>query len=368
MNSKNLNAALVLSDGSYFFGSGFGAEGESCGELVFNTSMMGYQEALSDPSYAGQILLMCYPLIGNYGVNETYFESKKIHVRGFCVFEASERYEHYTAKKSISEFLEEFGIPGIQGIDTRHIVKKIRDGGVMPAALGVYSGKPDLDKLLSLARSVDYSKTDFVKEVTTKEPYVIEPSSKSFDRRPPTVVLIDCGVKAGIIRQLKERDVRVVVVPAFSSEREIRSFEPDGIVVSNGPGDPALLKDITKVMRKLFDLPIFGICLGHQLLGQAAGARTYKLKFGHRGANHPVLDKKTKKVAITSQNHGYAVDANEVSDEFEETHINLNDGTNEGLMHKSLPIFSVQYHPEASPGPQDSKHLFDVFVKYLKEE
>ncbi len=379
VNTKQLGAALVLSDGSVFEGQGFGACAQKSGELVFNTSMMGYQEALTDPSYAGQILLMSYPLVGNYGTDKSSFESEKIHASGFCVFEESREFSHKDGEKSISRFLEDYGVPGICGIDTRAIVRKIRGGGVMPAAIGVYEGKPEIEGLRKLAANVQYANTDFVKQVSVKESYTVggegkiagmgggsEPGTR--DSKPKNVVLLDLGAKKGIERQLVKRGLKVTVMPAFSSEKEIRGFEPDGIVLSNGPGDPARLQEISNTLKSLFDLPIFGVCLGHQLLGQAAGAKTYKLKFGHRGANHPVQDLKTKKVAITSQNHGYAVDAKGLGHDFEETHINLNDRTNEGIAHRKLPIFSVQYHPEACPGPRDSEYLFDRFVKNLGGE
>jgi len=382
VNDKKLKSVLVLSDGTAYYGKGFGACEKRAGELVFNTSMTGYQEALSDPSYAGQMLLMSYPLIGNYGIDETSFESEKVHALGFCVREESFAYSHRNAKKSLHEFLYGEGVPGISGIDTRKIVRRIRAKGVMPAAMQTYEEggeEADLGELQKMAQEIDYSGTDFVSKVSTKKEYfvdgiktngregkIVEGVNKD-EREGKKVVLIDCGVKRSIVQKLVQRGMGVHVVPAFTEEKEIRSLEPDGIVISNGPGDPARLTGISETIKRLFDFPIFGVCLGHQLLGQAAGAKTYKLKFGHRGANQPVLEKRAGKVFITSQNHGYAVDAEGLESEFEETHVNLNDGTNEGLAHKSLPIFSVQYHPEGSPGPHDSEFLFDKFAKYLEE-
>jgi len=352
-------AVLMLQDGTALHGNGFGARALSQGELVFNTSMTGYQEALTDPSYAGQILLMTNPLIGNYGINGKDFESDKVHPRGFAVRNLSPDFCHTEAQKSVDAFLREHGIPGITGIDTRFLVRKIRTRGVMPALLATYKGELDMMKLKV---DFDYSGKDFVAEVTAREPKTFGPGGKK------RVVLIDYGVKMGIVRELAARGCEVVVVPSFSSAQQVRSHEPDGILLSNGPGDPAILTEAHKTIRSLSDAgyPIFGICLGHQLLAHAFGGTTYKLKFGHRGSNHPVFDKRTGKVSITTQNHGYAVDPARVPDGFALTQFNLNDGTVEGMEHNELPVFSVQYHPEASPGPHDSKKLFDRFVESLE--
>lgn len=352
---------LALSDGTIFEGIGFGADGMREGELVFNTSMFGYQESLTDPSYAGQILVATYPLIGNYGISKDAPESEKVHVCGYAVRELCETPSHFQSIKTLDKYLKENSVPGICSIDTRSIVRKIRDFGVMPSCLQVAQEKGEIDaqKLISAAKALDYSKTDFVAKVSPQE-------TKEYGSGKKTVVLMDCGSKENIVRELVLRGLKVVRVPAFATEKQIRSYSPDGIVVSNGPGDPALLGEIAHTVRSLFDLPIFGICLGHQILAHAIGGTTYKLKFGHRGANHPVLEKKTGRVAITSQNHGYAVDGKSIPEEFEITHVNLNDNTVEGMAHKTLPIFSIQYHPEACPGPNDSKYFFERFVKCLK--
>ena len=353
-------AVLVLSDGSVFHGEGFGAVGTRAGELVFNTSMTGYQEALTDPSYAGQILTLAYPLIGNYGIDNTSFESSNVWVEGFVVKEACFSPSHRNSAKGIDEFLSEHGIPGISGLDTRAVVRRIRSFGVLPACISVYEGDADEGELLKMAREVNYSETDFVAKVTSK-------NVKEWGEGEKSVALIDCGTKLSIIRELNKRNVRAISVPAFTSSAEILSNDVDGIVISNGPGDPALLGDISKNISELFGkLPIFGVCLGNQLLGQAGGAKTYKLPFGHRGSNQPVIELESKRVYITSQNHGYAIDERTLPKEFEVSHRNCNDGTVEGITHKELPIFSVQYHPEASPGPRDSSYLFDKFVKCLR--
>ncbi|NYZ79320.1 glutamine-hydrolyzing carbamoyl-phosphate synthase small subunit [Candidatus Micrarchaeota archaeon] len=354
-------ALLVLRDGSVFSGRGFGAEATSVGELVFNTNFCGYQESLTDPSYAGQILTATYPLVGNYGVNEEDSESDKVQVSGFVVREICDRPSHMKSKETLDEFMKRFDVPGIYDVDTRAIVRKIRNFGVMPACLSVYSGKePDRDELLSKAEKLDYSKIDFVELVTTKKrkEYLVDGKRR--------VVLIDCGVKMSIIRELLKRNISVVSVPAKTSAQEILSLEPAGVLISNGPGDPELLTYVAKTVRELLHkLPIFGICLGHQVIAHAVGGKTFKLKFGHRGGNHPVKDLESGKVYITSQNHGYAVDEKSLPKGFVVTRRNLNDMTVEGMKHKELPVFSVQYHPEANPGPLDSRYLFDEFAKIL---
>jgi carbamoyl-phosphate synthase small subunit len=354
-------ALLVLRDGSVFYGKGFGAEVISTGELVFNTSFCGYQEMLTDPSYAGQILTAAYPLIGNYGVNKDDFESEKIQVRGFVVRELCEKPFHMKSKETLDEFMKQFDIPGICDVDTRAIVRKIREAGVMPACLAVYSGnKPKKEELLEKAMKLDYSKIDFVEKVTTKK------SREYLTDREKKVVLIDCGVKMSIIRELLKRNISVVSVPARTGAEEILSMKPDGVVISNGPGDPELLSYSAETTRKLIKkLPVFGICLGHQIIALAVGGRTFKLKFGHRGSNHPVKEMESGRVYITSQNHGYAVDEKSLPKDFIVTHRNCNDNTVEGIKHRELPVFSVQYHPEASPGPLDSRHLFDRFAEMI---
>jgi carbamoyl-phosphate synthase small subunit len=355
-------AVLVLSDGSYFVGRGFGSETTSVGELVFNTSFCGYQEALTDPSYAGQILTMTYPLIGNYGINREDFESDEVQASAFVVREACSEPQHSKSKETVDAFLERSGIPGICGVDTRAIVRRIRESGVMPACVSVYTGKqPEYWELMSEVKKLDYSKIDFVKRVSSKNR--IKYDAKG-DLR---VVLVDCGVKRSIIRELLKRDMSVTLVPASTTAKEILLMKPDGLVISNGPGDPALLDYVAKTARDLIEkMPVFGICLGHQVLAQAVGGRTFKLKFGHRGSNHPVKDLKTGRVYITSQNHGYAVVEDSLPDEFVVTHRNCNDGTVEGFRHRELPVSSVQYHPEANPGPLDSKYFFDEFKESIR--
>ncbi len=354
-----LKAVLILKDGTILEGTGFGAKTTKVGELVFNTSMVGYQEALTDPSYGGQILLLTYPLIGNYGINKTDFESDKVQVEGFCVREFCNTPVHKESIKTLDEFLKEFKIPGIANIDTRFLVRKIRNYGVMPAVIATYDENINTKKLLD-DLTFNYSSINFVEKVSTQKPKVYGEGKKR-------VVLIDYGVKMSIVRELVARGVKVIVVPCFATLEDIRAHEPDGILLSNGPGDPAILIDAHKTIRMLADkdYPMFGICLGHQLITHAFGGSTFKLKFGHRGSNHPVIDLAKNRICITTQNHGFASDEKTLPKELEVTHYNLNDKTIEGLQHKSKQIFSVQYHPEASPGPHDSKYLFNEFVKIL---
>lgn len=350
-------ALLVLKDGTVFRGNGFGALVSRTGELVFNTSMQGYEEALTDPSYGGQILTMTYPLIGNYGLNELYKESKKVQVKGFVIRELDK-------ESGLDAYLEKENVPGIEGIDTRKLVRKIRNFGVIASNLIVYDVEKEktdaeikeiIDKL-----NFDYSSINFVEKASVKKEEKYDVNTGKGKKR---VVLIDLGVKLSIIHELNKRNIEVIVVPWNSSAEQIKKHKPDGILVSNGPGDPALLTSVHKTIRELQDLPIFGICLGHQCIAHAFGGSTYKLKFGHRGSNHPVYDSVKNKVIITTQNHGFAVD--KIPKEFISTHYELNDDSNEGIKHKNKPIFSVQYHPEAAPGPEDSKYLFDEFVKML---
>jgi len=352
-------ALLILKDGTIIHGQGFGAKTNRVGELVFNTSMIGYQEALTDPSYAGQILMLTYPLIGNYGINEKDFESSKVQVQGFCVAQDCDLPFHKESVKTVDSFLKEADVPGISNIDTRFLVRKIRNYGVTPAVIANYGEVMD-EKTLLDELAFNYSGINFVEKVSTK-------SEKTYGTGKKKVVLIDYGVKMGIIRELVERGITVVVLPCFANVEDVMKHEPDGIMLSNGPGDPAILTDAHKTIRKLADkdYPIFGICLGHQLICHAFGGTTYKLKFGHRGSNHPVLDNLLKKVCITTQNHGFAADKGALPKELEVTHVNLNDNTVEGVRHTTKEIFSVQYHPEANPGPHDSKYLFDQFVEML---
>ncbi|MFH1306990.1 MAG: glutamine-hydrolyzing carbamoyl-phosphate synthase small subunit [Candidatus Micrarchaeota archaeon] len=352
-------AVLVLSDGTTIHGKGIGTESTRSGELVFNTSMTGYGEALTDPSYAGQILIMSYPLIGNYGFNKEWMESEKVQVEGFCIREAEISPHHVKNNTNLDKYLEKEGVGGICEIDTRALVRKIRTGGVMPCALQVYEKqKPNIEELLSIAKKTEYSSQNYVQKVS-------ENGIEEYGKGKKKVALIDYGVKGNIIQELNKRDIAVTRFPYNAKADKIKSISPDGILLANGPGDPAMLKNEINEIKKLMDLPLMGICLGHQLLAYAAGAKCYKLKFGHRGANHPVLDKKLQQVFITTQNHGFAIDEKSLPKEWEITHVNLNDKTCEGIQHKSLPIFSVQYHPEAHPGPRDSRYLFDKFAKNL---
>jgi len=357
-----MKGVLALEDGTIFEGTSFGAEGERLGEIVFNTSMTGYQEILTDPSYHGQIVCMTYPLIGNYGINEEDFESEKPQVEGFVVKESSRIVSNWRATTSLPEFLKKHNIVAIEGIDTRALTRHIRSLGAMKATISTID--PDKKSLIEKAKaSPGLIGRDLVKEVTCKKIYPWNKTGKY------KVVVLDCGVKHNILRELACRDCQVVVVPASTTAKEILELKPKGVLLSNGPGDPAAVTYVIETVKQLIGkLPIFGICLGHQMIGLALGGKTFKLKFGHRGANQPVKEIKTGKVDITSQNHGFCVDINSIPKGVAEiTHINLNDNTAEGLRHKKLPVFSVQYHPEASPGPNDPKHLFDEFVKMVKK-
>ncbi len=356
-----MNAILALEDGTIFRGRSFGAGGERYGEVVFNTSMTGYQEIITDPSYKGQIVTMTYPLIGNYGVNLEDVESRKPFVEGFVVREYSKIASNWRSGDSLGDYLAKNNILGIEGIDTRALTLHIRQKGALKAVLST----KDLDEK-SLVKKAKESRgllgIDLVREVVCKKPYTWNKKGKY------KVVAIDCGIKLNMLRILEGKNCKVTVVPAATSSREILEIKPDGLLLSNGPGDPAALPYVVKTVQELLEkLPIFGICLGHQILGQAFGGRTFKLKFGHHGANHPVKDLRTGKVSITSQNHGFCVDIDSMSKkEIELTHVNLNDGTSEGLRHKKLPVFSVQFHPEASPGPRDAEYLFAEFVALMQ--
>ena len=354
-------AVLVLADGSTYEGYAFGAEMDAIGEAVFNTSMAGYQEMLTDPSYAGQILIPTYPLIGNYGTNNEDDESRRIQVKGFVVREECSLPNHYLSNKTIHEYLKEGGIPGIWGVDTRAITRRLRSAGVMMGM--ITSTKTPAEALKAIKQSPNYGDIDFVREVTTEKQYEWQDGDKARYH----VVALDCGLKYNILRLLASHGCHTTIVPCTTSAEEILNLKPDGILLSPGPGDPALLDYIVENIKRLVGRkPIMGICLGNQLIARAYGGKTFKLKFGHRGGNHPVRELATGRIHITAQNHGYAVDADTIGSELEVTHINLNDGTVEGLRHKSLPIFAIQYHSEASPGPLDNVYLFRQFVEMIK--
>ncbi len=354
---------LILADGTVFEGYSFGAQTDTYGEVVFNTSMTGYQEILTDPSYAGQIVVPTFPLIGNYGINEQDVESKKIQVRGFVVRENCLEPSHYLSKGTVHDYLNESCIPGIWGIDTRAITRKLRSSGVMMGM--ITTDKTPEEALNALKETPDYGSTDFVLDVSTDKPYEwLEEQKKPSQFK---VVVLDCGLKYNILRLLTRLGCKVIVVPCTTPAEKILKMDPDGILLSPGPGDPELLDYVVANVKKLVGKkPIMGICLGCQVLARAFGGKTFKLKFGHRGGNHPVKEYATGRVHITAQNHGYAVDADSLKDGLEVSHINLNDGTVEGLRHKELPIFSIQYHSEASPGPLDNTYLFENFIKMIK--
>ncbi len=404
-------AMLALADGTVFEGTSFGAEGETVGEVVFNTSMSGYQEILTDPSYKGQIVTMTYPLIGNYGVNPEDVESHRPFVEGFIIKEGSVLPSNWRARKSLEEYLKEYGIVGIQGIDTRALTRHIRDHGAQEGVISTVDEDPK--SLVAKAKaSPGLIGRDLVKEVCCAEPFTWsqgiwewpagyqDPRAASHEPRVEKekaqlslfgsqlahrgsrlfrVVAYDCGIKWNILRQLVSAGCAVRAVPASTTAERVLAMDPDGIFLSNGPGDPEGVPYLIEAVRALIGKkPIFGICLGHQIIGLALGGRTYKLKFGHHGSNHPVKDLTTGKVEITSQNHGFAVDMasftadpkGQVVGDPEEivlTHVNLYDHTCEGLMHRRLPLFSVQYHPEASPGPHDANYLFRRFVEMMEQ-
>jgi carbamoyl-phosphate synthase small subunit len=375
-----MKAKLALENGTVFSGEAFGAVTEVTGEVVFNTSMTGYQEILSDPSYAGQIVTMTYPLIGNYGVNPDDLESVKPQVAGFVVKEYFDFYSNFRATRSLGSWLAENNITGIQGIDTRMLTKIIRTTGAMRGVISTV--EDDDEKLIRIARkSPEMAGLDLATTVTTESPYswddvdrtpfALAPSAKArTNGRRWYVVVYDFGVKRNILRRLVSYGCKLSVVPSKFTAEQVLAMNPDGIFLSNGPGDPAAVRYAIQNIKKLIGRkPIFGICLGHQLLGLALGGKTFKLKFGHRGANHPVKNLLTNEIEITSQNHGFAVDpATLDSAKIEITHVNLNDGTNEGFRHRELPVFCVQYHPEASPGPHDSDYLFAQFVEMMEQE
>lgn len=359
-----MNAILVLEDGMVFKGKRFGASGERFGEVVFNTSMTGYQEIVTDPSYKGQIVVMTYTLIGNYGVNRDDAESRRPFVEGFVAKEFSAISSSWRSETSLDKYCAENNIVGIDGIDTRALTLHIREAGAMKAVVSTVDY--DVDSLLRKVRAFPgLVGVDLVKEVTNSRKYVWEEEKGRGGKY--VVVVLDCGVKFNILRELAKRNCRVVVVPAQTPSQEILKMKPDGFLLSNGPGDPSAVGYVVKTVQELIGkVPIFGICLGHQMLGLAMGGKTFKLKFGHHGANHPVQDVRSGRVLITAQNHGFCVDIDTLNKkEIELTHVNLNDHTAEGMRHKKLPVFSVQFHPEASPGPHDAEYLFDEFIAML---
>jgi carbamoyl-phosphate synthase small subunit len=380
-----MRALLALEDGRYFEGKSFGAMGTRVGEICFNTAMTGYQEVLTDPSYRGQIVAMTYPLIGNYGINSLDQESQSPHVRGFVIEELSEVPSNWRAEMSLDEYLRTWDISGVQGIDTRALTRHLRTRGAMKACLTT----EEMSIQEAVERAIDGEGVigmDYVREVSTPEVYRWDPTDElskpwtiangngggNKSNLPPIrfqIAAYDYGIKRNILRLLRQKGFGVTVVPASTSAEEVLALNPDGIFLSNGPGDPAALPYAHKTVQDLMGKkPIFGICLGHQILGFAFGGSTFKLKFGHRGANQPVKDLRSGRVAITAQNHGFAVDPKSLPNEIEVTHVNLNDGTVEGMRHKELPIFSVQYHPEAAPGPHDASYFFQQFADLVKKK
>ncbi len=370
-------AMLVLEDGSVYEGHAFGAETTTYGEVVFDTGMTGYQEMLTDPSFAGQILVPTYPLIGNYGINESDFESRQIQVRGLAVREYCSQPSHWQSTRTLHEFLLAYGIPGISGIDTRALTRHLRlEGAMMGIITSEMTAEEALKELKTLPR---YDVTDFVRQVSTDKAYEWQSSKPATANLPSLslrgasatkqfhIAVIDYGLKYNILRTLSQLGCQATAIPCTASAEDILALNPDGIVLSPGPSNPALLDNITDTVRELIGRkPIMGICLGHQLIGKALGAKTFKLKFGHRGGNHPVRDLATGRVYITAQNHGYAIDADTLKGGLEVSHINLNDGTVEGLSHRDLPILSIQYHSEASPGPLDNMYLFERFLEVVE--
>lgn len=358
-------AYLVLEDGSIHQGESFGADTTGHGEVIFNTSMTGYQEVLTDPSYAGQLVILTYPLVGNYGINREDIESCRIQVRGLIVREHCDQPSHGDSELTLHEYLKSQGIPGIAGVDTRAITRRLRNQGVMMGLITTESPEAAIAKLAEAPR---YDDLDLVSTVTTEQQYIWEGDDPVIEGPKYRILVTDSGLKYNIMRLLKQRGCEIIAVPATTSAEEILSLQPSGILMSPGPGDPRLLDYITYNVKQLLGrVPMMGICLGHQLIARAMGAKTYKLKFGHRGANHPVRDLNTGRVYITAQNHGYAVDADSLPAGLEVSLLNLNDNTVEGLLHRDIPLLTIQYHSEASPGPRDNEYIFDKFLDMIAE-
>ncbi|MEO4053592.1 carbamoyl phosphate synthase small subunit [Solibacillus sp. CAU 1738] len=353
---------LILEDGTVFSGNAFGSDKQSQGEVVFTTGMTGYQETISDPSFYGQIVTLTYPLIGNYGINRDDFESITPAIRGFVIRELAEHPSNWRSDMTLNDYLTAKDIPGIEGIDTRKLTRIIRSKGAVRAILTAADAEVNVDEIVAQLQATPLI-THHVQHVSAQAPY---PSPG----RGKRVVLIDFGMKHGILRELNKRDCDVLVVPYNTTAEQILEWHPDGIMLSNGPGNPEdVTEGIETVKNLIGKVPMFGICLGHQIFSLASGAKSFKLPFGHRGGNHPVKDLRTGRTDLTSQNHGYAIDIDSLEGtDLELTHVALNDGTCEGVRHKKYPIFTVQYHPEASPGPEDSNHLFDEFIEMMEKE
>ncbi|MAS95663.1 MAG: carbamoyl phosphate synthase small subunit [Verrucomicrobiales bacterium] len=393
MGRERKTAILALEDGTVFEGIAFGAATTQTGEICFNTSMTGYQEILTDPSYRGQFVTMTCPLIGNYGVSEVDAESSEVHVRGFVVEELCDIPSNWRSEQTLHEYLESAGVPGIEEIDTRALTKRLRVEGSMRATLCT-DGSMDATEAVEAAKNASpMAGSDFVKEVTTGETYqwdpegvlsrqwtIVNPSSNEplvehegemyHPLQDPKyrIVAYDFGIKRNILRNLRQQGFEVEVVNSRTPAKEVLDRNPDGVFLSNGPGDPAALDYIHEEVKQIIDKkPVFGICLGHQVLAHAFGGKTFKLKFGHRGGNHPVKDLRTDKIAITSQNHGFAADGMSLPSHIEVTHVNLNDDTVEGMRHRDYPVFSVQYHPEAAPGPSDASYFFEEFANLIDQ-